>query len=110
MESTLKFSLTCLMLLVIGMLLIQRLAFGTWKLQETEAFSELMQEIHEQAVKIIDPDDGGVAVASAALLHKSVCGPTSPYPRRIQPIATVRGMPRAVKPSRIAARIWISAT
>ena len=44
-----------------------------------------------------------------ALLHKSVDWQTSPYPKRIHAVATVFGMPSAVKPYRMAARVWISA-
>lgn len=43
-------------------------------------------------------------------MHKSGLGRTSPYPGRTYPTVTVSGMPRAVNPLSIAARIWISAT
>ena len=48
--------------------------------------------------------------AAGALLHKSPEGQSSPSPRRIYPLASVMGVPSAVKPLRTATRTWNSAT
>ena len=45
-----------------------------------------------------------------ALLHKSDDRRTSPFPGQTYPTVSVTGMPRAVKPFRMATRTWNSAT
>ena len=47
---------------------------------------------------------------SEALLHKSTDGQGSPFPGRTYGLASVTGMPSAVKPFRTATRTWNSAT
>ena len=51
-----------------------------------------------------------VATFLMALLHKSTDGQGSPFPGRTYGLASVTGMPSAVKPFRTATRTWNSAT
>ena len=57
-------------------------------------------------------DPGGVAgwFRNRALLHKSPECQSSPFPGRTYPLASVTGVPSAVKPFRTATRTWNSAT
>ena len=43
-------------------------------------------------------------------MHKSTDGQGSPFPGRTYALASVTGMPSAVKPFRMATRTWNSAT
>ena len=45
-----------------------------------------------------------------ALLHKSSDSRSFPFPGRTYPLASVMGVPSAVKPFRTATRTWTSAT
>ena len=51
-----------------------------------------------------------LVTSSVALLHKSPECQSSPFPGRTYPLASVTGVPSAVKPFRTATRTWNSAT
>jgi len=63
------------------------------------------------AATILRVSMGGLFLAHAgALLHKSPEGQSSPFRGRTYPLASVMGVPSAVKPFRTATRTWNSAT
>lgn len=52
----------------------------------------------------------GVFGSGSALLHKSAEGWSSPFPGQTYPVASVMGVPSAVKPLSTASLTWNSAT
>ena len=87
-------------------------AIGT-ALEADRTLSGLCDWVEPEAPASVDlPIEGAAALKAAvmALLHKSGDRRTSPFPGQTYPMASVTGMPSAVKPFMTATRTWNSAT
>jgi hypothetical protein len=71
--------------------------------------AETMKEIGKTKVQVLKTIRAEYDIA-AALLHKSAEGQSFPFRRRTYPLASVIGVPSAVKPFGTATRTWNSAT
>ena len=72
MEKKLEFGLTFLMLMALGVVLIQRPAFGTWEWETTTTLAELLEQAEENAR---DSDESPAPVATT---EEPTDAPTSP--------------------------------